>query len=199
MYGTALNPVQIDESCFRGRRKYNRGRLLEGDLEKVAYDNLTGNRRNNYNDTIQGPWVLGIYQSATQVRFIVVPDRSASTSIPIIKTYVEVGSTIVTDEWRAYGRLNSEGSRHETVCHKENYINPETGYHTQGVERAWSDAKAWLKRARYPSRYLQSHLDEIAWRKLRSRTEGGLFIAFLSELKIHCTKGGFTPSPPQGG
>jgi len=30
MLGTAINPIQIDEARFSGKRKYNRGRLLNG-------------------------------------------------------------------------------------------------------------------------------------------------------------------------
>ena len=31
--GTVLNPEEIDESYFHGRRKYNRSRMLQGDLD----------------------------------------------------------------------------------------------------------------------------------------------------------------------
>ena len=38
-----------------------------------------------------------------------------------------------------------------------------------------------LKRARRPGPYLQSHLDEIAWRKLRASHPEGEFHAFLED------------------
>ena len=51
------------------------------------------------------------------------------------------------------------------------------GTHTQGIERAWIDAKALYKRSRGNRKLLQGHLDEAAWRKLIaiSETEGDLF------------------------
>jgi len=30
MVGTVIDPIQIDEARFAGKRKYNRGRLLNG-------------------------------------------------------------------------------------------------------------------------------------------------------------------------
>ena len=38
----------------------------------------------------------------------------------LIKRHVEVGSTIYTDGWKAYGDLNTLGYRHFTVIHSSN-------------------------------------------------------------------------------
>jgi hypothetical protein len=65
--------IQIDESLFQGRRKYNRGRLRKGDkkpkelvsvakLKKQLGDrmvNLATNKR-NYGNRVSGPWVFGL-------------------------------------------------------------------------------------------------------------------------------------------
>ena len=181
LVGTLSKPVQIDEAYFSGRRKYKKGRLLSGDYG-IAHGNT---RKNNYGDQVIGPWVLGIYQSASNVRFIVVPDRKSTTLLPIISKYVEKGSVVVTDEWAPYNQLNEEGYHHETVNHSENYVNPVTGFNTQGVERSWVDAKAMLKKSRHPSNYLQSHLDEVAWRKMKEGEGGCLIEAFLKDVAKH--------------
>ncbi|XP_060871413.1 uncharacterized protein LOC132945664 [Metopolophium dirhodum] len=63
--------VQIDESLFQGKRKYNRGRLQRGDYdprphedsdETSNYENETPveNNQRNYRNRIQGPWVFGL-------------------------------------------------------------------------------------------------------------------------------------------
>ncbi|MPC32341.1 hypothetical protein E2C01_025651 [Portunus trituberculatus] len=39
MVGTTNNPIQIDEARFAGRRKYNRGRMLNGDNAPLSEDN----------------------------------------------------------------------------------------------------------------------------------------------------------------
>ena len=38
MVETAVNPVERDEACFAGRRKYNRGRLLNSDKRAESTD-----------------------------------------------------------------------------------------------------------------------------------------------------------------
>ena len=176
--GTSDYPVQIDEAYFRGRRKYSRGRMLDGDYQMPS----NCSRSNNYGDLVRGPWVLGIYQNSFHVRFIVISDRKSETLLPIIRDYVDEGSTIVTDEWSAYNGLSGLGYTHETVNHSENYVNPSTGYHTQGVERAWVDAKAWMKRARYPSEYIQSHLNELSWRKMNQSKANELEAVFFTDV-----------------
>ncbi|CAG0897117.1 unnamed protein product [Darwinula stevensoni] len=44
--------VQIDESCFRGRRKNNKGCLMAGNNFPPA--------RMNYGNRVTGPWVFGM-------------------------------------------------------------------------------------------------------------------------------------------
>ena len=73
--------VEIDESKF-GRHKYNRGRWTEGH------------------------WVFGENKRITGSSFLVeVPKRDAATLIPIIEEYICPGSTIYSDEWRAYSSI----------------------------------------------------------------------------------------------
>lgn len=167
--GTDDKPVQIDESYFQGRRKYNRGRILDG------------------NKRTKG-WVFGLYMSPKRYRFYVVNDRSGDTLSPLIHANVTPGSTVVSDEWRAYNRLTAEGIKHETVNHSKNFVNPETGFHTQSIERAWKEGKAWLQRARHPGNYLQKHLDEVSWRAYRRDHPEGLFGALIEDVHKHFNK-----------
>lgn len=65
--------VEIDESKF-GKRKYNRGRLIEGQ------------------------WVLGAICRETKEMFLVtVPSCDKDTLIPIIKCRIKPGTTILSD------------------------------------------------------------------------------------------------------
>lgn len=193
---TSSAPVQIDEAYFSGRRKYNRGRLRKGDVKKkgekqaqiemgVSKPSKVEKLRNkrNYGNRVIGPWVFGVYWSKNCVRFFVVPDRKGTTLIPIIKAYVLAGSVVVSDEWKGYSRLEESGFVHETMCHKTNFVNPTTGYHTQAIERAWIEGKAVIKRTRYPTINLQSYLDEVSWRMLRRGHPDGLFSAFMRDIR----------------
>lgn len=106
--------VEIDESLFRGRRKYNRGRLLLGD------------RRG------EGPWVLGIYLVRTgETRMFLVERRDRATLEPLICRHVAAGSVIHTDEWAGYANLSQAvgpngpmGFLHRTVNHSVSFSLP---------------------------------------------------------------------------
>ena len=59
-----------------------------------------------------------------------------------IKNYVEPGTIIHTDCWRGYlGLEEHNGYKHQTVNHKVNYIDLETGAHSQNIERSWRDVR----------------------------------------------------------
>lgn len=174
--GTHESPVQIDESYFSGKRKYNRGRMMEGD-HRTDFEEIGDWNSEQYDDddepadfgkdSSEWKWVVGIYSSSQNVRFFRVRNRKKETLMSLITKYVAPGSVISTDEFTSYKALSSLGYVHQTVNHSKNYVDPETGAHTQGIERAWVDAKRWYKRAGGSRKFLQGHLDEAAWRKLR--------------------------------
>ena len=45
--------------------------------------------------------------------------------------------SIHSDEWCAYSKLKNYGYKHFAEIHKENFVNPKTGKHTQLVECLW--------------------------------------------------------------
>lgn len=69
-------------------------------------------------------------------RFFWVERRDRATLIPITQREREPGSVIHSDEWASYRCLNSLGFVHDTVNHQENFVDPVSGAHTQGVERS---------------------------------------------------------------
>ena len=125
--------VEIDESVF-SRRKYNRGRLTET------------------------KWVFGGIQRGTKKCFLVeVERRDADTLLPIIQQYIEPGTHIIHDGWRAYNNIHllPENYTHATIIHAENFVdpaNPET--HTQSIESVWGRAKRMLRHQYGTSREL---------------------------------------------
>lgn len=77
--------VEVDEAKF-GRRKYNRGRVVEGQ------------------------WVLGGVQRGSPNIFLeVVERRDQETLMEVLHRRVLPGTTIITDGWRAYNPLSQEG------------------------------------------------------------------------------------------
>ena len=184
MVGTADNPIQIDESRFAGKRKYNAGRMLAGDRapEERDAEVLVENNRNHGN-RVDGPWCFGLKQGDDH-RYFYVERRNRATLNPIIEANCAPGSVIHSDEWAAYRNLSDIGYVHETVNHQLNYRDPDTGAHTQAIERSWLDAKTRImKRMRgVPDYHLQGHLDHFCWSRLR-RIEADLFVAFLNDMR----------------
>ena len=78
-----------------GKRKYNRGRRVDGQ------------------------WVFGgIERGSPNAFMVVVPDRSKNTLLPIIQQYIRPGTTIMSDEWAAYHDIRTiPGYTHMTVNH----------------------------------------------------------------------------------
>ena len=55
-----------------------------------------------------------------------------------------VGSEIHTDCWRGYNKLDDYGYTHYTVNHTQNFVDPETGAHSQNIENSWKTLKRRL-------------------------------------------------------
>ena len=114
--GSPNTIVQIDESLFRHKPKYHRGRAPQS--EQWVFGLV---------DTSQSP-ALGFME--------IVPRRDAQALLPIIQAHVQPGTTIHSDEWRAYNTVGelSGVSRHSTVNHSLHFVDPVTGVHNQHVE-----------------------------------------------------------------
>ena len=123
--------VEIDESLFGRKRKYNRGASRGHQI-----------------------WIVGLVERSTN-RIILYPvdSRDSNTLISIITRHVEVGTHIYTDGWAGYSTLNSLGYKHFTVEHKtsfsQSYKDTVTGeivsVNTNRIEGAWKHAKAHLR------------------------------------------------------
>ncbi|KAL5484014.1 hypothetical protein EMCRGX_G020440 [Ephydatia muelleri] len=114
--------VEIDESKF-GRRKYNRGRVVDGHR------------------------VFGGMERGSGDCFMVeVPRRDAAILLLITATNVRPGTIVYSDEWAAYNQLSATVVVvHWTVNHSLHFVDPVTGAHTQGVEGMWSSCKRMMR------------------------------------------------------
>lgn len=107
--------VEVDESLI-GRRKYNRGR------------------------EVRGVWIFGLVERtpARRVIMVKVKKRDKTTLISKIIQYVVKGSIIMSDKWGGYIDVELNGYEHRTVNHSTNFVDPETGAHTQTIESTGS-------------------------------------------------------------
>lgn len=92
----------------------------------------------------------------------VVKRRTARKLIPIIQKYVRQGSTLLSDDWPAYRRLSQHGFIHYQVNHSRFFVHPQTGAHTQHIERAWRTYKSEVYRYR-GNMSLETLKDQLAF------------------------------------
>ena len=137
--------IEIDESLFRHKPKYHRGRAPQNEL-----------------------WVFGMVDTSyTPCRgyMEIVERRDAATLIPIIEQHVAPGSIIHSDQWRAYAQLqNDPRFTYRSVNHSENFVDPVTGVHTQTIESYWGRKKRHLKNMNGTrAAMMPSYLDQFMW------------------------------------
>jgi len=62
----------------------------------------------------------------------------------ICEAWIELGTTVISDCWGAYGDLDSQSFTHRTVNHSTNFVDTYTGDHTNTIESTWRSVKVFL-------------------------------------------------------
>ena len=133
--------IELDESYFGGKRKYQRGRSTK---QKVP--------------------VFGILKRNGKVYTQIVSDVSRETLMRIIRTKVVPDSIVYTDSWKSYDGLIIDGYRHYRINHQREFARSK-GNHINGIESFWSYAKRKLvKHYGVPSKRFYYYLKEIEFR-----------------------------------
>jgi transposase len=152
--------VEADETYIGGKRRGKRGRGAEGKTPVVGVHKRGG----------------GVYAKAT-------PNTKASTVMAVVRENVQVGATLMTDEYRSYGKASKMGYKHETVNHgRKEYVKGNA--HTNTIEGFWSQLKRSIDGTHHSisPKHLQKYLDEHVWRwNLRTSSEH-LFHLLLQEV-----------------
>ena len=114
--------VEIDESMFGHKRKYNRGRISKG------------------------TWVFGMVERGSgRALTFRVPDRTRETLVAgLVQNFIEPRTLIISDKFSPYFNLNNSGYVHLMVNHSENFVDPYTGAHTNTIEGVWSQREKWI-------------------------------------------------------
>ncbi|KAH7818350.1 putative Uncharacterized transposase-like protein [Monocercomonoides exilis] len=130
--------VEIDEAVWR-KRKFGRGRRKDHVWIFGGVERLEG--------------------GGAGKRFMtIVPNRTKKTLIPLIQRFIMPGTTVVSDEWKAYTSLEELGYQHLTVCHKRNFVNSETGACTNTIEGLWSHLRSSFPRFGTRKKYILDHV-----------------------------------------
>lgn len=159
--GPGGGAVEVDETFIGGaaRKMNNKQRLKAG----IGGKGTTGPYRYTGKAT-----VMAMLERGGKVVAKVVADRRRSELAPHIIEHVERGSTVHTDEHRAYEALGTPFTgmdyEHQVIDHSVSYV--ADNVHTNNVENFWSLLKRGL-RGTYVSVepfHLFRYLDEQAFR-----------------------------------
>ena len=142
-------------------------------------ESISAKRKNNTGRVLQEIWVFRRVCRETHEQFVFeVLNRKSRTLLPIIQHMILPGSIIHTDGWKAYNNIPTLSGRytHMVVNHSRNFINPQTGAHTQTVERMWREVKRIRRMYEGVQRNEVSfHLAEYLWREVKSVTYKNAF------------------------
>jgi transposase-like protein len=134
--------------------------------------------------------VIGMIEQGGKVIAEKSKDVKAESLMPFIAKHVnKTDSTIVTDSWRAYDRLNDMGYNHITVNHMQGeYV--WNGYHTNGIENFWSIFKRGIIGIYHQvsDKHLDKYIDEFEFRyNTRKCTEAERFDKMLTRCNVRLT------------
>ena len=146
LLGQSGDIVEIDE-CQIGRRKHHRGR-----------------KPNEI-------WIFGgILRASNPSTFFIeiVKRRDRTTLTEVIRRRINPQVRIVSDGWKAYSHLCSDGFSHSIVNHSEEFISRhDANVHTQNIENLWHCLRRFLNsKEAYKRRHIKSYIQEFIFRKL---------------------------------
>jgi len=136
--------VEVDESKF-AKRKYHRG-------HRVA----------------SKAWIFGGIERTPERKFFAVQvnDRSAETLSTVMKCFIHSESIVYSDCWKGYTNLVAKGicKEHKTVNHSVNYVDPESGAHTNSIEGHWGVLKGKIPKRKRTDDQVEACILEQVWR-----------------------------------
>lgn len=95
-------------------------------------------KENHRGHHVEGQWVFGgIERECGKILLVPVENRNTDTLIAVIKQLIRPGTTIILDSWMAYDTLEKEGYKHLKVNNSVNFVNPDTGAHTNSIKSTW--------------------------------------------------------------
>ena len=164
LIGGEGHTVEIDETKV-GKRKYNRGRMVEGSWIFGMIDIGTQESRKS-----EGDYRLEICQDNK---------RDEETLIPYIQKHVKPGTTIHSDCWKAYINLEKYGFKHATVNHSKEFVSVD-GVHTQHIESSWRTLKRSLQNIH--KEQLAEHICEHLWRRECKYSKKDTFNTLINDI-----------------
>jgi transposase len=152
--------VEIDECYIGGKKVGIRGRGARGKTP-----------------------VFGMAQRNGEVRASTMPDIGRSTTDNIVKEHVLPRSVIYSDSYAGYKKLGGQGYQHRRVSHfAKVWVSGDA--HTNTLEGFWSILKRGIDGVYHAvsKKYLQSYIDEYAFRYNHRKDEQPMFLTILGQI-----------------
>jgi len=124
--------------------------------------------------------VLGMVERGGKVRLRVIAARRGEPLSGAVRANVNPESILITDDWRPYRPLQREYKDHKIINHSAgSYVDGEI--HTNTIEGFFGNMKTGMRGAykKVSAKWLQSYLDEYAWRYNARREPLGMFEQLL--------------------
>jgi transposase len=166
--------VEIDETSWGGkpRKRHGRHPILAIGPDRRA--EAAAHREAK-------PTILGMVERGGRIRFRVIPSRHGAPLSRAVLANVNPDSIIFTDDWASYKPLGRSYIDHKVINHSEGiYVRGDT--YTNTIEGAFGNMKTGMRGVykKISPRYLQSYLDEYAWRHNAKREGSALFSQLLA-------------------
>lgn len=142
--------VEADETYFGGKNKNK-----HNDKKKK------GTQGRNTDDKTP---IFGIVEREGHVKAQAVTNVKSSTIMPLLRENVEVGTTLMTDEFRGYSKADQNGYVHKHVHHAtKQYVIDDI--YTNTIEGFWSQLKRSIDGTfhKVSPKYLQTYVDQFAF------------------------------------
>ncbi|KAK2557508.1 hypothetical protein P5673_020255 [Acropora cervicornis] len=135
---------------------------------------------------VEGEWVFGgIEEDSRNCFMMTVEDRSDKTLLKRIQEWIEPGSTIVSDCWKAFSNLSKYGYIHKTMNHYSvEFVSPE-GYDTNKQERHWRQMKMHPSTHGRKKEHYSSYLTEFNWQHVnRGKDLLEVFLKDVAQIRL---------------
>lgn len=156
--------VEVDETSWGGRPR----RKLTPEERREHYRNKAT--------------ILGMVERGGYVRLRVIPSRRGPGLSGAVRANVNPASILITDDWQAYKPLRPEYLDHRVINHSAGcYV--EGDVHTNTIEGFFGNMKTGMRGTykKVSHKWLQSYLDEYAWRYNRRARDGRSMFHMLLE------------------
>ena len=163
-----VSSVEIDATFVGGKAK---------NMHKAKRDKLGGR------GTVGKIPVFGMVERKGRVVATVVSEESRNAVLPQVREKILPRSMVYSDEHSAYDPIQSMGYQHRRVHHAAKvYVQGDA--HTNTIEGFWSLVKRGIGGVNHAvsEQYLQSYVNEYAFRYNRRDQEQPMFEAFLGQV-----------------